>query len=251
MSERSKSSAIHKVLDLLLLFENHQTSYSVDDMSRLLDIPKSTVYRYVRILVDKKLLEKTGTGEYNLGLSFIELGRNALASNREIRLTALSSMKRVAEETGESVSLMRLYNRYAVCIESIEGRQALRVTIERGRTQPLHAGASSKVLLAGIPEEEWPDYLDLPLTRFTDNTTTDLEDLKAQIRAIRERGYCVSNGEIDVGARAIAIPLTNERHETVAALSIEAPISRMDDATVQHYFKLLKQEAAAIHRHLR
>lgn len=249
-SDSVKNSAIHKVLDILLLFQHQRTLVSVEDISRLLDIPRSTVYRYVRILCEKDLLEKTGSAEYRLGLAFIELGRNALASNREMRLIALPSMKRIAEEVGESVSLMRLYSRRAVCIESIEGRQALRVTIERGRTQPMHAGASSKILLAYIPEEQWNDYLDLPLTRFTANTITDLDDLRDQIRHVREAGYCISEGEIDVGARAVAVPLYDGRDEVVAALSIEAPASRMDDETVLVYRDLLWREADRIHREL-
>jgi DNA-binding IclR family transcriptional regulator len=249
-ADSAKNTAAHKALDILLLFRHRRTQYSVEEMSHLLDIPRSTIYRYVRILCEKGLLEKTGSAEYGLGLALIELGRNALSSNRELRLIVLPSMKRIAEEVGESVSLMRLYNRRAVCIESIEGRQALRVTIERGRTQPLHAGASSKVLLASIPEDEWHDLLDLPLQRFTATTITELADLQVDIGRVRQHGFCVSDGEIDVGARAVAVPLVNTRGDTVAALSIEAPASRMDDHTVQRYVKLLQHEADAIHHRL-
>jgi IclR family KDG regulon transcriptional repressor len=248
--ESAKSSVIHKVLDILLLFQDQHERYSVEEISQLLDIPKSTVYRYIRILHEKGLLEKVGSAEYGLGLVFFEIGRKALASNREIRLIALSSMKRIAEETGESVSLMRRYNRRAVCIESIEGRQALRVTIERGRTQPLHAGASSIILLSALPYEEWDEILHFPLQRFTNTTITDLEMLRAHIRAVREQGYAVSDGEIDVGARAVAVPLVDHRNEIVAALSIEAPASRMTNDVVAHYVDLLQHEARVIHREL-
>jgi DNA-binding IclR family transcriptional regulator len=246
----SKSSVIHKVLDILLLFRDQQEQYSVEEISQLLDIPKSTVYRYIRILYDKGLLEKVGSAEYGLGLVFFALGRKALASNREMRLIALPSMQRLAETIGESVSLMRLYNRRVVCIESIEGRKALRVTIERGRIQPLHAGASSKILLSALPDDEWEDVLNPPLQRFTSTTITDLAVLRGHIRAIRAQGYAVSDGEIDVGARAVAVPLADHRNEIVAALSIEAPASRMHDDLVAHYVDLLQHEASVIHSEL-
>jgi len=234
----------------LLLFQDQRHLFSVEDISQMLDIPRSTVYRYIRILTDKGLLERTESADYRLGLAFIELGRNAIASNREMRLIALPSMQRIAQAVGESVSLMRLYNRRAVCVESIEGQQALRVTIERGRTQPLHAGASSKILLAALPADQWEDQLELPLSRYTDNTTTALDALKAQLYTVRERGYCVSDGEIDLGARAVAVPLVDGRDDVIAALSIEAPASRMDDAILQDYLTLLQDEAARIHRAL-
>ena len=47
------SSAVHKVLDVLLLFDGQDMRLSVDEISQQLAIPKSTVYRYIRILVDK------------------------------------------------------------------------------------------------------------------------------------------------------------------------------------------------------
>ncbi|MFW5696846.1 MAG: IclR family transcriptional regulator [Phototrophicaceae bacterium] len=234
------------MLDILLLFQDGKERKSIDEISQALDLPKSTAYRLVRILQESGLLEKAGSAHYQLGVTFLKLSRVALNSNRDIRLMALPGMKRVAEAVAESVSLMRLMNRQVVCIESIEGQHALRVSIEQGRTQLLHAGASSRVLLAHLPESEWPDYLEFPLRRFTETTITDFQLLTANLRQVRRDGYTVSNGEIDIGARAVAVPLFNSRDEVVAALSIEAPAMRMPDETARRYIELLQQEAARI-----
>ena len=234
------------MLDILLLFQDGKERKSIDEISQALDLPKSTAYRLVRILQESGLLEKAGSAHYQLGVTFLKLSRVALNSNRDIRLMALPGMKRVAEAVAESVSLMRLMNRQVVCIESIEGQHALRVSIEQGRTQLLHAGASSRVLLAHLPESEWPDYLEFPLRRFTETTITDFDALRANLRQVRRDGYTVSNGEIDIGARAVAVPLFNSRDEVVAALSIEAPAMRMPDETARRYIELLQQEAARI-----
>ena len=47
------SSAVHKVLDVLLLFDGQDMRLSVDEISQQLAIAKSIVYRYTRILVEK------------------------------------------------------------------------------------------------------------------------------------------------------------------------------------------------------
>jgi IclR family transcriptional regulator, acetate operon repressor len=237
------SSAIHRVLEILLLYQDGKERRSIDEISQALGLPKSTTYRFMRILQESGFLEKAGSSHYQLGAALLKLSRVALNSNRDIRLMALPAMQRIAQKVGESVSLMRLMNHQVVCIESIEGQQALRVSIEQGRTQPLHAGASSRVLLAHLPEDEWEDYLQFPLTRLTDATMTSIDTLYENLRAVREVGYAVSNGEIDLGARAIAVPLYNNRDEVVAALSIEAPAMRMSDETVQRYLQILKLEA--------
>lgn len=219
-------------------------------MAEALDIPKSTVYRYVRTLSERGFLERTRGGSYRLGLVFIELGRHALESNRDLHLAVLPSMQRIAQATGESVSVMRMFNQQAVCIESIGGTHALRVTIERGRVQPLHAGASSKVLLAYQPEETWAQAVQVPLTRYTETTITDMPTLIAHLRQVRTQGYAVSDGEIDIGARAVAVPIRSSYGDVAAALSIEAPAIRLGADEVATYTALLLEESATIQQAL-
>lgn len=238
------SSVIHRILDILLLFEEGTEQLSVDEISHALDLPKSTTYRLLRMLQERGFLDKAGSSHYQLGAAFLRLSKVAFNSNRDLRLMALPGMKRVAEQVLESVSLMRLMNRQVICIESIEGQHALRVSIEPGRTQLMHAGASSRVLLAHQPQDDWEAYLDFPLKRFTESTITDLEALKANLREVRSEGYAISNGEIDVGARAVAVPVFNNRDEVIAALSIEAPLTRMSDQRAREYIHILQSEAA-------
>jgi IclR family transcriptional regulator, KDG regulon repressor len=238
------SSVIDRLLDILLLFREGREAWSIEEIAQRLDLPKSTSYRLVRALQERGFLEKAGTSQYQLGAVFIGLSRVALSSNRDLRLMALPSMKRIAEAVQESVSLMRLMNGQVVCIESIEGQYALRVSIQPGRTQPLHAGASSRVLLAYLPEEEWDKHFEFPLERYTATTITSMEDLNESLLSVRAQGYAISDGEIDVGARAIAVPLMNNRDEVVAALSIEAPATRMTPEVTARCLEQLLQEAA-------
>lgn len=244
--EHRAISTVDKVLDILQLFTEERTQVSVEAIQRELSLPQSSVYRYVRVLVERGYLDKVDAGNFRLGVRLIALSRIALHSDRDVRLIALPGMKRIADHTSESVSLMRIANQYAVCIESIGGKYALRVTIDPGRTQLLHAGASSKVLLAYSPQAQWNSLLHFPLQRFTETTITDMEGLRAEATQIRSQGYAISDGEIDIGARAIAVPLLNRQDEIVATLSIEAPSSRMPDDVVVEYVSLLQQESEAI-----
>lgn len=246
MMDARAVSTVDKVLDILALLSHERTQISIEEIKHELNLSQSTAYRYVRILVDRGFLDRTDTGSYRLGATLIALSQAALHTDRNVRLAALPSMKRIAEETRESVSLMRRVNKRAVCIESLEGQYALRVTIEPGRTQRLHAGASSKVLLAFSDAKHWENLLEFPLLAFTNNTLTDLNALREHLLEIRQAGYAVSDGEIDIGARAIAVPILNRHSEIVAALSIEAPQSRMDNSVLQHYIALLHDHAQTI-----
>jgi len=242
------NSVIDRLLDILLLFKDGRESWSIDEIAQKLDLPKSTCYRLVRALQERGFLEKSGTSSYQLGITFMRLSGVALNSNRDIRLMALPSMKRIADTIRESVSLMRLMNHQVVCVESIEGQYSLRVSIQQGRIQPLHAGASSRVLLAGLPEDDWEKYLDFPLQRYTETTITDYEVLCENLYQVRRDGYAISDGEIEVGPKAVAVPLMKNRNEVIAALSIEAPRTRVTDEVLADYLQLLQREAALIHQ---
>ena len=248
--ENNASTSTQKILDILLLFDNENLHISVDDMSSHLHMPVSTVYRHVRILCNNGFLEKSHNNQYCLGMTFLKLSRAAVNSNRDLRLLVLPSMQRIAQAVKESVSLMRLFNNEVICIENIEGQHALRVTIVPGRVHHLHAGASAKAILAYLPESEWKERLHFPLQRFTSSTFTDFASLSAELQKICVQGYSISDGEIDTGARAIAIPLLNRQKHVVAALSIEGPASRMDDDKIVQYRDLLMQEASIIKQQL-
>lgn len=242
-------SSAEKVLDVLLLFSESRPELTADEISELIGAPRSTTYRYLRTLHTKGFLEKSTAGIYRPGPRLVQLGRVAL-SRLDLRDIALPVMREIAGETRETVLLTRLSGRSAVCIERVEGPQTIRITFERGRVQPLHAGASSKILLA-YAGGEVEDYIDIPLEQFTEQTVTDPDVLRAQLRQIREQGYCISDGEVDVGARAVAVPILDDHNRLVAGLSTAGPAFRMDEQVVERHLALLQSGAATIRDQLR
>lgn len=239
-------SSTHKILDILTLFDKDTLELTIDDISDLTQIPQSSAYRYVKLLCDRGFLEKSLTGYYQLGYRFQMLSSMAMNTNRDLRLVALPSMQRIANQIIETVSLMRLTDKYVICIESIEGEQAIRAVVQQGRLQPLYVGASSRILLSELDESEWNQYLPEKWEKLTETTITDPEIYRQHVRETRQQGYAISDGEIDEGGRAVAVPIRNSRHRIVAALSIEGPYFRMGDDVVRTYIKLLQEESAII-----
>lgn len=244
------SSAIgEKVLDVLLLFDESRSEMTAGEITNLIGAPRSTTYRYIRTLRDKELLQKTESGGFALGPRVLQLAR-AVQKQRDIGQIALPIMEELGQQTRETILLTRRFGRHSVCIERVEGPQTVRISFERGQIQPLHAGASSKILLAYADETKWDQLLGLPLEGFTENTITQPELLKSQLHSIRNQGYCVSNGEVDIGARAVAVPIKNHRGRLLAALTVVGPAFRMDDQIVTQHLALLKTAAADIQNQL-
>lgn len=243
------SSTAENVLDVLLLFEQNRSELTAGEISQLIGAPRSTTYRYIRTLRDKGFLERTGNDAFRLGPRLLQFARTA-QRRQDVGAMALPHMEQLCRQTRETVLLTRLSGRSAVCVERVEAPQTIRISFDRGQLQPLHAGASSKILLAYVPQPQLEDYVQQPLERFTDNTITDPDALKAQLRKIRRQGYCISESEVDAGATAVAVPILDGRQRLVAGLSTAGPTFRMDETVVARHVTLLQSAATAIQEQL-
>ena len=99
-----------------------------------------------------------------------------------------------------------------------------------------HAGASSKALMAFLPEAEIEAIVrEKGLPKLCTNTITKPEALKTELALIRERGYAVSLEETDPGAWGVAAPIRGWSGDTVGAVGVAGPTLRYDEARLQQY----------------
>jgi len=140
-------------------------------------------------------------------------------------------------DCGETVILVRLIARAPVCVHRVESAHHLRATFEPGQPLPLERGASGRVLLAGLAPQTRRDYL-APLATADPEAAARLEQAAAETA---ERGWAVSEEEIDRGVWAASAAVTDGR-STVAALTVPSPLVRAPAALQD---RLLGQVRAA------
>jgi DNA-binding IclR family transcriptional regulator len=135
-----------------------------------------------------------------------------------------------------------------IVLDRVESEEPIRYSLfQPGATIPLHAGASSKILMAYLPEEDWDRIIEKErLKRYTPNTITKVSQLKAHLREIRKRGYAFSDQEVDRDVRAVAAPILNGQGELVAGLSVAGPFYRINKTRMNFLRKLIVQYAQKI-----
>ena len=251
--ERSNRNATSdRTLDVLLAFDIGHPVRSATEVSQIVDMPRSTTYRYLQTLRSYGLIEEHGDRGYRLGTRVLQLARVA-RSGLGLSEIALPVMRRVSERSGEAVLLTRRSGQSVVCIERVDASpHRIRLTYERGHVLPVHAGASAKVLLAFAEPLEIEQVLETAtLTRFTSRTVVDPKRLRKQLAEIRAAGHVVTDGEVDEGVRGIAAPIFDREGRVVAGLSIVGPGYRVDDARVAALVRAVCDGAAEITTRLR
>lgn len=250
-SSAYRIGVIEKMSDILSTFSHAQPSLSLTDIIKATKLPKTTAFRILSNLVSLGYCDlDPRTGEYSLGfvfLSFAEIRRR----QANVHAAALPVMREIRSATMESVVLSVRSGEQRIHIDFVEGLHPLRRTADLGIGAPLYAGAASKVLLAGMPDDEIEAYLSrTPLKRFQDTTITDPEALKNEIAAIRRQGFAESKGELVTGGGALAAPLKDWSGSTVAAIDILTPENRYTPEHRETCIRLLLEGAASISERL-
>jgi DNA-binding IclR family transcriptional regulator len=240
-------ASLEKAIDILNYFYSENQAFSAQEISGRLSIPLSTTYKYLDVLLKKGFLSKDpDTKKFFLGLTIFKMGNLVAAKIKPIDV-AMRHMNDLASLSGETVTLTMVLGWDSLCVEKIESHRRIKLSVARGDTLPLHAGGSSKILLA-YQEEAFVDAMikNVALVALTENTITDPVRLKNELKLIRERGYAFSDSEVDHGATSAAAPIFDAKGRLVAGISVAGPGERINAEKARNLIEMVKESAAKI-----
>lgn len=199
---------------------------TVTEVSRRVDLPKSTVYNHIQTLNENGYLVKEGE-EYALGLRFLEHGGHT-RSRMNIFQVAKPEIESLADDLGERVNLTTAEHGKGVYLYQESGEDAITLDSYVGKRQYLHSTAFGKAMLAFMPEDRVNAVLDrhgMP-TR-TDRTIGDRDELFDELTTIREKGYAADDEESLQGLRCVAAPILTQSDDVLGAVSVSGPVGRL------------------------
>lgn len=244
------TEAAARVADVLLLFTGGQASLGVSTISRELGLAKAVVHRILRSLASREIVvADPASRTYRLGPAAAAIGARALRDST-LRSAAAPVLRRLRDETYETTTLSELAGDARVYLDQFESPQEIKMTVEVGRQFPLHAGASSKAILACLPRRRRDEVLGgqagAPLPVLTPHTVSDPARLRAELAEIAVRGVAVSRGERQPGAASVAAPVFAIDGEVVGAISVCGPVDRFADDDCARYVPAVRAAAEEI-----
>lgn len=237
--------AVDEAIKLLLIVAS-EPGLGVTDLARRSGITKARAFRLLSTLEARDLVHRQGAGAtYALGSQALHLGA-AARGQIELVKVADAPINALGAEVNETIALRVRDRLETVCVARWESTHSLRVHGEIGHRRPLHAGASSKLLLAFAPQDVLNQVLAEERRRFTPSTPVSKAALLAEVETIRSQGYAVSNGERAPDTAAVAVPIRDGDGEVIASLSVSAPATRLGGDKVAKVLQALRRHAAAI-----
>ena len=214
---------VFQVLETLCL----EGAAGLSELSEVLDINKSSLHRFLGVLVKMGYVEKRDSRRYEPTLKVYRLG-SEVKGRLSVAGIARPYMQRLNQSLGETVNLAVFTDNWVVVIERIESSKTLRTNLVIGGRLPAHCTAFGKIFLSEMTSEELMRYVSgSPMEPFTKNTLTNVAALEKELAQIRRNGYALDNQELAEGVRCIAAAIRDESARVVAAISLSTPSSRV------------------------
>ncbi|WP_027091575.1 IclR family transcriptional regulator [Cohnella thermotolerans] len=240
-----KNKTVVRSMDLLNLFLTH-SKLNINDMVRLSGIPKTSVNRMIGSLEEMGFLNKDQDGYYSLGLLFLQFG-HLVAERLDIRQISLNVMQRLRDDLEEAVHLAVRDGYSSMYIEKLDTDHPVRLFTQIGRKAPLYAGASSRIILAFMPEEEREAYLNqVELVPIGVGTITNKQELLEALETTRRTGYSFSRSELENYTAELSAPIFDHSGKMVAGLSIAGLEVRFGEEQLPELIRKVKQAAHEI-----
>jgi len=162
--------------------------------------------------------------------------------------TAYAHIQELTERLGETSSMSVLDDEEIVYVARVEKRRVFSNRIEVGTRLPAHSTSMGLVLLAGLGDKELEGWLKTAsLQAFTQNTITDKAALRRRLAQVRENGYAVTDGSLEIGVRSLSVPVRDGNHKVIAALNVVTFASQMSmDDMLARFLEPLRTAAGKL-----
>jgi IclR family transcriptional regulator, pca regulon regulatory protein len=213
--------ALAKGLRILSLFDEQRPSWRVTDLAAAAGLPMPTVYRVVMTLTSEGYLDHLPNGDYRPGVKTLTLGTAAL---RSLDLVAIATprLQRLGETTGETVNLAVLTGDRVLYLVRLRNSDLVTANIQVGSTLPAVTTSIGKLLLAHLDDADLAQRIteESFAAQHGPNAKVSLDELRADLAAIREQGWAMQDEELAHGLRSIAGPLTGPGGRVVAGVNL-------------------------------
>lgn len=205
---------------------------------------RATAWRILSTLADHGLVScDRETGRWSVGVALLEMARTA--GVRSIVQLAQSALGRLSGQSGETAALALLRNGELTYVDEVAPTAIVAATW-RGRTVPLHATSTGKVVLAYSDAATASRLVGRALRRYTATTITDLPTLEAELDVIRDSGYATCRGEYEESAWGVSAPVLDSFGRPLAVLSIWGPGNRVTAERFEPLGTLVAEAARSV-----
>jgi IclR family acetate operon transcriptional repressor len=248
---RSGGDHVHSLVRALALLnrisEAADGGATLTELAQQVGLPPSTAHRLLTTLEQERYVRFDHEGRlWSVGVQAFVIGCTFTKTRSLVGLSR-AYMRRLMEDSGETVNMAIEDQGEMVYLAQVECRQMMRAFARPGTRVPLHCSGVGKAILSASSSKVLAKILHRHgMPRLTAKTITSPALLRTDLERARAMGYAVDDEEHAVGLRCIAAPVFDETGDVVAAVSVSGPMARIVDERVAELGALVLQTTRSI-----
>ena len=237
-------TSLARGLAVIHAFQERKRHLTIAQISHRTEIPRASVRRCLHTLM--KLGYVTTDGRtYSLLPKVLTLG-HAYLSSTPLAVTAQPILDRLSDRLNEACSMATLEGDEILYVaRSSIPLRLISIDLSIGSRLPAHCTSMGQILLAALDDAALEDYLEhADLQPRTSRTLRTPEQIRTVVAQIRQRGWVISDQELELGLRSLAVPLRDSAGQVLAALNVGTPVSRVTRQELETRFLPVLLEAS-------
>lgn len=228
---------VARALSIFDAFDRDHLGLTLQEIGERIGMSKATTFRLVNTLEREGYLVRRPDNRYRLSLKIVRLA-GLVEDTTTVRDAARAAMQDLGRRTGETISLSSRIQDERVVIDVVDTPSPLMAVVRPGERYGLLWGASSRVLLAHMPERDQAEILDRVEQRVAELARSDISH-------VHRRGYCITHGQRVAGLSALAVPLYDRSNTVMACLALSGPTVRVEPRE-QEFVELLMEAGRSV-----
>lgn len=217
---KSAAPAVNRAARILDFLAESDSPLGLADMSRALDVPKSSLHGLCATLTQLRLISRTENGLMTVG-PHVMFWANALLGRSDITQEFGVVCREFGTMPNETITLSVLDSAHVVYLACHNGSRPLGIQFRIGMRLPAQFTATGKAMLATMTDNEVEEKLRGPWPeKMTPNSTPDMAALRRELKQTRERKFSIDDGQIRDGMHCFGAPVFDANNRVVAGVAV-------------------------------
>lgn len=239
-------AGLEKGLAILEAFGESGPRLTAAQMGEKVGMTRTATRRYLLTLTHLGYLATDGK-LFWLTPRVLRLGQAFIESSRLARIVQ-PFLQRITAGTQEIAYLSALDGDDIVYVARNGPNRAMNTGFVLGARVPAQVTAAGMLMLAARDAPTSDEWLQrATLVTYTSRTITDKERMRAEFKKIRLNEWAVSEEQLELNHRGVAVPLRDARGQLVGALNVTMPMGHEStDSALERVLKVLRETAQAL-----
>jgi IclR family pca regulon transcriptional regulator len=228
---------------VLQAFASSGTRLSVSEAAKATGLPRATARRCLYTLEKIGYVRAEGSS-YVLESRFLPLARaylRSLGPEGSVQVV----LDRLRDQVDETCAIGKLDGAHVIYTAVSRKDRDRTLGGSMGTKVPAYCTSMGRVLMAALSQADIEAVLSgFNPVKLTAYTLTAPDELRERIRDAGRNGFAINDQELDLGRRALAVPIRDHRGRVIAALNAGGEAQRLSNQILIGQFLPLLQEAA-------